>query len=160
MSGRGSSAVVAAALALAVGGCGGGDDEDTGPKPPTAKEQKASYVARADQACARFRREDSEGSTQTAGGTAQQARDARLRAARTLDELRSLNPPAQDRAVLDRYFALIEQQVRVELPALERAARGKRQAQARRIFARIRARGEEAKRLATRYGFKVCGQGG
>ncbi len=89
-----------------------------------------------------------------------QVREARETAAATLDELRGLTPPAADRQVLDRYFALVEGSVRDLLPRLEQAARRGRRQEAQEIFAQVRSRGQEASRLAEQYGFRVCGRTG
>ncbi len=158
---RARSRAVALALTalVASAGCGGDDGGDTAAQPPDAAAQKASFVTRADAVCRKFQqRATRKPGAQTARGTAGQVAETRETAAATLDELRRLDPPAANRQILDRYFALVEGSVRDLLPRLERAAARERQAEARRLFADVRARGEEASRLAQQYGFKVCGQ--
>jgi hypothetical protein len=127
-------------------------------EPPSGQELKQTFITRADQVCAEFRREASQQKPpRTAAGLEQQARRTRILAARTVDQLRALNPPGRDRRILDRYLQSLEQSVRTLLPALERAARAQDRAEARRLAAKLLRQSEMQQRLAQQYGFRICG---
>lgn len=157
---RGAATAAAAAVLLGLGGCGSSGDDERPPSGPTAEQRKRVFVGAADRVCLEARRELAERGREGDGLTAvaAQARRTRRVAARTLDELRGLNPPAEGQAVLQRYFASIEDTVRTLLPAIERAARRGQRASVDELLAQVRERSAAQAQLARQYGFRVCGR--
>ena len=170
----GAAAVVAL---VALVGCGGGDGAapaaTTGahpgrPDPPaqpalasSVPPGRARFVARADAACARYRRQVAPVDRQLkrhAG--AHTAAKLLVRAAaaadRTVGRIDALEPPRGDEATIAAYVASGHEAAR-GMRAAAVALRAGRAEVANRRWAEVQLASSRSRTIATRYGFLVCG---
>jgi hypothetical protein len=134
-----------------VAGCGGGDDDggDGGGEPPTKQE----YIAEADQVCTESNQEFEqaiEDAPEDAGSATDYIADTLVPIFREeFEQLRELTPPEGDEATVAAIFDAGEEGVQ-QIEDDPEAFQGSGEVPGL----------EEASRLASQYGFEVCGQGG
>jgi hypothetical protein len=142
------AAALIAAVLPACGGDGGGE-----------RLTREELIARADAICAEASdRLDALGEPETPEQLARLADEAAAIAEEQLGRLRNLRPPAENEDEYAAMLDLTEKQIEATRGISEAAAAGDADAAQARI-AEVKRLDDEADRLASAYGFEVCGTG-
>jgi hypothetical protein len=148
-------------LTAAVGACGGGGTASPRSSPPlsTVPSDRAPFIARADRICSELHRDQADLGSQLRSGKESEAGYYRKLGGfvrTSVANLRSLEPPARDRRLIDAYLNLVGGNAPL-LEELARATERGDQAETDRLLDRVRDIGRRGRTLARAYGFKVCG---
>jgi hypothetical protein len=142
----------------------------TTPAAPAGDPEKAAYVAKADAVCAagntaarklnaradKVIRGQQEDETALLKALAPILRDGQKIQTRALKQFKAIPPPAADRAVVSRYWDVLDQQVDLLVQMTDAASAGDVEAY-KRITARTSTLRDQAIAMAKAYGFTECG---
>jgi hypothetical protein len=152
--------LVAAAL---IGGCGGGEDDKSADSPQTSSAggaeplSKEEFVRRGDELCRDFRAKSPDTGDPDSFDELKRQVDQVLPAAQeTLEKFEQLEPPADDKEVVDSYMQTQRDQLTL-IRQLGEAAEAEDQSAVQRYAADVRESAQKGKGIAQGYGFKVCG---
>jgi hypothetical protein len=142
----------------------------TTPATPAGDPEKAAYIAKADVVCAagnaavrklneranKVVRGQQEDETKLLKALAPILRDGRKIQTQALRQFKAIPPPAADRALITRYWGLLDQQLELLGQMVDAAVAGDVDAY-KRITTKSSALRDQSRALAKAYGYKRCG---
>jgi hypothetical protein len=162
-----ASSLLVGALAAAALGCGSGDDKNAGRSQGSeAAEAKAQYIAKGDAVCDTYRTTQDKvlpdlekaGKAGDAAGLAKAVRTMTEASQKAYEDFSAIPKPSGDEAVLNRYTRVQQKLTRILNRAADAYERGDAQ-QGTAILSSNPGLAGQARAIARRYGFRVCGSG-